>query len=251
MKNILFLVQGRSMGSSSRGPQAGGRILTMEDIKDAKYYNMVIGFNKVLYYQVGRSEAVSIKSMSLLEFEEYFDLSEVKGGKFNHLLGLDGGECVFRKEIKDKYGKTKEELEKPKPKMTTVYPDGSIVEAENGKKYLYLGYMSKFILTVNNNNISVDGGNFYIPVTEGDIRKGLTENFFKDFFKRKTAYFGLEGFKKRHFLKGRKRVKVGSISKGIEVPENGSWGYVWKSCSRYARTKISMEWEREVFSKNL
>lgn len=202
-ENIYFFEQYKSMGSSSRGIRSGGRILSVDDLLDAQYFKkLAIGSNQLLY-QVGRGRLDNIIHMRIDEFEELF-VKTGKLGQMNHLLGYDGNDAVFRKEILEKYGAL---AQKKKPSMTTKYMNGDAIEVENGMQYIYCGNI-KLKVRVRPKRYSDEGtsheysGHLYIALNKNDTS---TSAAFRKFIESiKGNYLAYE----KYFTKNKRKAVV-------------------------------------------
>ena len=65
MIEVLFFIQYRSMGSSSRGIQSGGKILDFGDLCDEQYIRSICKGIYKFMNQVGREHLKDMKSMRL------------------------------------------------------------------------------------------------------------------------------------------------------------------------------------------
>lgn len=204
MINVLFYIQYHSMGSSSRGIQSGGRILDFGDLCDVKFMQEIMIGKFNIMYQVGRGRLTNIKSMTLKEFEAIFYPHGYLGNVecLQHLLGAQGKESIFRKEITDKYGPKKDVI-----KTTTVYNPGDIITGVDNVEYLYMGNIKQLNISVDGRNVGSLSGHFYIPVRT-DLRNAsdLLQKWLT------AAANNIYNYE-RHFLKSKRKVVANTIEK--------------------------------------
>lgn len=161
-----FFIQYYSQGSSSRGIQSGGRILTAEDLLDREQFKKFVGGHKVtLLYADGNAFLENVKSMRLDEFQSVF--GKVSYGEIAHLVGDAKNGGYFRKEITNHYA--------PKPKYvpgTTQYGIGaSVIPKNKEERCVYLGNFEKFEAYGNNSLIYTLSGHLY--VTKSEVKSPL------------------------------------------------------------------------------
>lgn len=176
------------MGSSSRGIQSGGLILTKEDLLDKEYFNTYINSGKTtLLYAKSREYLQNVKSMQLEEFEELFE-GHLNTGEMDHLLGIDGSECYFRKEIEKKYGKKDD---RPKKHYTTMYKEGDCIIDSCGRKRVYMGEFEYFKLELEG-VVTTLSGHFYCYLDDAEdiesFKKSLQSSNWN--FTRRRKQFG-------------------------------------------------------------
>lgn len=205
MINVLFFVQYKSMGSSSRGIQSGGRILDFGDLCDVSFMDQVLRGSCKLMYQVGRGQLQDLISMRLDEFEAIFYPNGWLGNIecMRHLLGFNDRPSVFRKEIADKYGP-----QKAKVQSTTVYEPGSVITGVDGIKYIYMGHVSCLDIYIDKENKASYSGHFYIP-----MRYDKEENI-EEAYKSWTRS-AIMNYRRaeKSFLKSKKKAVAGSVVK--------------------------------------
>lgn len=173
--NTMFFIQYKSMGSSSHGIRSGGVILNIGDLLDVEYMRKLCKGSFTIFYQTGRAELKTLKSMRLDEFKAIF----VSGGhinKMSHLLTDIGeqhsilDEQVFRKEITDMYGTGQFKVKMSK---TTKYKVGDMIETDNGETFVYCGNMESLSISMR----YIDGrfssgctysGHLYLPVNKNN-----------------------------------------------------------------------------------
>lgn len=162
MVNVLFFLQYRSVGSSSRGIQSGGVILDFGDLCDEQYIRSLCKGRYKFMYQVGRNYLKDLKSMQLSEFEAIFYPKGYLGTLKNmqYLLGFSDLESPFRKEILQKYGALANEC---KPKTTTVYNAGQIIKGVDNVEYVYVGNFEEVQFIVDKTPEYKLNGHMYIP----------------------------------------------------------------------------------------
>lgn len=163
MIEVLFFIQYRSMGSSSRGIQSGGKILYFGDLCDEQYIRSICKGRYKFMYQVGREHLKDMKSMSLSEFEAIFYPKGYLGTLKNmqYLLGFSDLESPFRKEILEKYGAL---ANKVKPRTTIVYKPGQIIKGVDDVEYVYVGLFEEISFTIDRSLWKTISGHMYIPV---------------------------------------------------------------------------------------
>lgn len=212
-KDVLFLLQYKSCGSSSRGIQSGGIILTIEDLKDELYVRQLLRGRWSLMYQVGRQVLKSVKSMSLQEFEQIFGIGNTI--KLRYLLDFDSNiSSPFRKEITQVYGL---EAFRTKPQMTTRYNSGDVIRCSDGNVYLYYGYLKKFLAYIDNNEVCDFTGHLYMPLTDKkNSRKSLLDKL--DVLVQKPSRY------KEYVLKSKRKAEVNSI-RSSNIKLKGDYTY--------------------------
>lgn len=141
MGNYHFFIQYHSMGSSSRGIQSGGRILSPVQLLDKKLFkSFIAGKRTTLLYAKDGEYLENAKSMELDEFQSIFEDVHYEGIK--HLIGDGGCGSYFRKEIVKHY--KPKDTAKP-PQCTTQYGIGAVITTKNAKGHLvYLGNFEEF-----------------------------------------------------------------------------------------------------------
>lgn len=198
--NVYFYVQYNSTGSSSRGIQSGGVVLSIDDLCDEKYVRKLLMCGRsTLMYQVGRDMLRNLKVLRLEDFEKIFH-DHINGIK--HLLGFSELEPPFRKEILVKYGHTSYSEVK---KTTTTYNKGDIITGTDGMQYLYLGNIKTMEMFIDGEKKKEYSGHLYMPVTPALLKFNTREweiNEILEFLKHATHNF--DKFK-RHFLKTKKK----------------------------------------------
>lgn len=156
--DVFFFLQYKSCGSSSRGIQSGGIVLTLEDLYDKGYVKKHLRGHWSLMYQVGREQLKSVKSMSLQEFESIFGIGNTN--KIKYLLDFDKDiPSPFRKEVTQVYGA---EAYETKPQMTTRYKSGDIITCADGYDYLYYGKLTNMQISVNGESVGQFSGHLYL-----------------------------------------------------------------------------------------
>jgi len=210
MKNndVAFFVQYRSTGSSSRGIQSGGVVLTFDDMFDQAYVTKLLrnGYaESKLMYQVGRNSLQDVKSMRVDEFESIFrgHTDDIK-----YLLGYSDLTSPFRKEILTAYGP---DLYREVKKSTTVYKKGDIFMGSDNIKYIYLGNFEYVNVYIDKELVAAYKGHFYMPMS-AELLKNTNREFEVDtileYFKR--VRLSPKKFS-ANFLKTKKKAEVNSV----------------------------------------
>lgn len=163
--DVMFLIQYKSLGSSSRGILSGGVILSLEDLYDRNYMHKILKYQWSMLYQVGRSPLQSVKSMRLEEFEHIFGIGA--SSKLRHLLDFNKDiPSPFRKEILSVYGAEAYEV---KPHMTTRYKSGDIITGHDGYNYLYYGNVKNLNIKIEGNQVGEFSGHLYSYLINGKV----------------------------------------------------------------------------------
>lgn len=206
MLDVVFFVQYKSMGSSSHGIRSGGVVLDLKDLCDKDYMRRLMQGSYNILYQVGRGELKSIIHMSLAEFENIFKHYTKVGNLvyISHLLGYQGEKSIFRKEITEKYGYTKESVS-----TTQSYEAGDLITGVDGVEYLYMGNVKKLEIYIDHELRGSYSGHFYIPMRSND--KATTQNeLYNDWLRITSANFKKAS---RSFLKTKRKAVADSVKK--------------------------------------